>query len=93
MQCREVLWVLTRYIAAAMAKARYRVLEDGTLFGEIPALAGVWSAEHTLERCRQVLQEVFEEWVILKLRDGDSVSIVGGVDLDRDVQGRRRRRD
>ena len=51
-----------------MARAKYKILEDGTYFGEIPALRGVWANEATLEECRQVLQEVLAEWLLLKLR-------------------------
>lgn len=77
----EVYAVLSAYTAAAMGQARYKILEDGTFFGEIPGVEGVWSSEPTLERCRQVLQEVLEEWLILKLRDGDRIPVVEGVDL------------
>jgi predicted RNase H-like HicB family nuclease len=78
----EVSAVLSAYIAAAMARARYKILEDGTFWGEIPGLRGVWAAEPTLEDCRRVLQEVLEEWLVLKLRDGDPIPVVGGVDLN-----------
>ena len=60
--------MLTVYITEAMARATYKILEDGTYFGEIPNLPGVWSNEATLEECRKVLQEVLEEWLVL--RDG-----------------------
>jgi predicted RNase H-like HicB family nuclease len=63
--------MLTDYIAEAMARASYKILEDGTYFGEIPSLHGVWSNEATLEECRKVLQEVLEEWLLLKLRDDE----------------------
>jgi predicted RNase H-like HicB family nuclease len=55
---------ITVYIAEAMARATYKILEDGTYFGEIPGLSGVWANESTLEECRRVLQEVLEEWLI-----------------------------
>jgi len=74
----EVSAVLSAYIAAAMAQARYKILEDGTFWGEIPGLQGVWAAEPTLEDCRRVLQEVLEEWLVLKLRDGDPIPVIGG---------------
>jgi predicted RNase H-like HicB family nuclease len=57
--------MLTAYINEAMARASYKILEDGTYFGEIPGLTGVWANESTLEECRRVLQEVFEEWLLL----------------------------
>jgi hypothetical protein len=57
--------MLTRYISAAMKRARYKTLDDGTYFGQIPGLAGVWANEREQERCEAVLQEVLEEWLIL----------------------------
>jgi len=63
--------MLTVYIGEAMARATYKILEDSTYFGEIPGIPGVWSNEATLEECRKVLQEVLEEWLLLKLRDNE----------------------
>ena len=65
--------MLIKYISQKMAQARYRILKDNTYFGEIPGLQGVWASEKTLEKCRETLREVFEEWLILKLRDGDDI--------------------
>ena len=73
--------MLTRYIHEAMKKARYKILEDGTSFGEIPGLAGVWANERSSAKCRQVLQEVLEEWLVLKIRDNDSIPRIGRVSL------------
>jgi len=43
--------MLTDYIRAAMRQARYRIrLEDGTYFGEIPGIAGVWANADSLDR-------------------------------------------
>ncbi len=74
--------MLTRYIQEAMKKARYKTLEDGQCFGEIPGLAGVWASERKLDRCRAVLQEVLEEWLILKIRDNDRIPKIGRIDLN-----------
>ena len=65
--------MLTDYICQKLAQARYKVLKDGVCFGEIPGLSGVWASEKTLEKCRETLQEVLEEWLILKLQDGDKI--------------------
>jgi hypothetical protein len=46
---------------------------------------GVWANEHTLEECREVLQEGLEEWLLLKLRDKDPLPLIGGIDLNRMV--------
>jgi predicted RNase H-like HicB family nuclease len=73
--------MLTRYIHEAMKKARYKSLENGTCFGEIQGLAGVWANESTPDDCREVLQEVLEEWLVLKIRDHDPIPRIGRVTL------------
>ncbi|MDR9769516.1 hypothetical protein [Acetomicrobium sp.] len=47
--------VLTAFVETAMHEAGYKMLEDGTFFGEIPSCPGVWANEKTLELCRDVL--------------------------------------
>ncbi|MEX0786612.1 MAG: type II toxin-antitoxin system HicB family antitoxin [Dehalococcoidia bacterium] len=75
--------MLTAYINAAMARARYKILESGEYFGEIPGLRGVWANAKTLEACRTDLQEVLEDWLVLKLRDGDRIPRMGRVQVAR----------
>lgn len=65
--------MLTDYIQRQLARAKYKIVEDGSYFGEIPALRGVWASNATLEQCRAELQEVLEDWLVLKLRDRESV--------------------
>lgn len=61
--------MLTEYIQAAMRKARYEILpDDEGYFGKIVGLQGVWANADTLEACRDELQEVLEEWIILGLK-------------------------
>jgi predicted RNase H-like HicB family nuclease len=69
--------MLTAYINEAMSRATYKILEDGTYFGEVPGLQGVWANATTLETCRRELQEVLEGWLILKIRDGDDIPALG----------------
>ncbi|MEK9180424.1 MAG: type II toxin-antitoxin system HicB family antitoxin [Patescibacteria group bacterium] len=66
--------MITEYIAKKLAKAKYKVLKDGTYFGEIPGLRGVWASAPTLERCREELKEVLEDWLILKIRGGERIA-------------------
>jgi predicted RNase H-like HicB family nuclease len=75
--------MLTAYINAAMTRARYKIIEDSTYFGEIPGLRGVWANAKTLEVCRQELQEVLEDWLVVKLRDGDPIPRIGRIQLAR----------
>lgn len=65
--------MLTDYINKQLALAHYKLLKDGTYFGEISGLKGVWANADTLEGCRQELQEVLESWLIVKMMAGDKV--------------------
>ena len=69
---------LTEYIDAAIAVARFKTLDDGTIIGEIPGFQGVWSQEKTLKKSRAVLREVLEDWLVLKLRSKDPLPSVRG---------------
>ena len=62
---------MMEYTQKALDEAEYKRLDDGTWFGEIPGFEGVWANGPTVESCRKELVEVLEEWLILKLRDGD----------------------
>jgi predicted RNase H-like HicB family nuclease len=77
--------MLSIYINAAMRKARYEILPDGEgYFGNIEGLQGVWANADTLEACREELQEVLEEWIILGLRKGHHLPEIDGISLNVD---------
>ena len=61
------------YIDNIMARALYRLLEDGSVLGEIPSVTGVWANEASLERCQRVLRKVLEEWLYLKQQHFEDV--------------------
>ena len=65
--------MLTDFIAIMLAKARYKLLADNTYFGEIPGIRGVWANAKNLEHCRAELQEVLEDWLVLKLSSGERI--------------------
>ncbi len=65
--------MLSEYLQKNLNKAKYKLLEDGTYFGEISGLRGVWSNALNLETCRQQLQEALEDWILLKLSLGEKV--------------------
>ena len=74
--------MLTEYIAAAMHHARYEILpDDGTFYGEIPECPGVWSNADTLEACRDELQEVLEEWLLIRLSRNLPIPAIEGISL------------
>ena len=75
--------VLTAYINAAMRKAHDEILPDGEgYFGTIDGLQGVWANADTLEACREELQEVLEEWIVLGLKMGHQLPVIDGVELN-----------
>lgn len=65
--------MLTQYITQKLFQARYKLLKDGTYFGSIPSLKGVWANAGTLEECREELREVLEAWLVLKLQAREPV--------------------
>ncbi len=74
--------MLTDYIRAAMRKASYEILpDDGTFYGEIPGFDGVYANADTLERCREELEEILEEWILLKVFKHFPLPAVDGIDL------------
>jgi len=73
--------MLTEYIRIAMKRAAYEIFSDGTFYGEIPGFQSVYANEKTLEVCREQLQEILEEWIILGLRLGHSLPVVNVEDI------------
>jgi len=65
--------MLSEYIAKKLKAARYKLLKDKSYFGEIPGLRGVWANAKNLEDCRKELQEVLEDWLLLKVRARERV--------------------
>ncbi len=65
--------MISQYIEKQLKKAKYKILDDGVYFGEIIGLNGVWASAKTLEDCRDELREVLENWILLKVRDGEHV--------------------
>jgi len=65
--------MLSEFILKQLKKARYKMLKDGTYFGEIPGLRGVWANAKNLEDCRRELQEVLEDWLLLKVRSKEQI--------------------
>ncbi len=73
--------MLTSYIREAMRLAKYEILEDQTFYGEIPGFQGVWANANSLDTCREELQSVLEDWLVLGLRMGHEIPVVAGINL------------
>ena len=74
--------MIREYIDAAMAKAEYKTLpEDGSYYGEIPGFNGVQASAKTLAECRNMLEEVLENWALFRVSRGIDVPVLDGMDL------------
>ena len=69
------------YIQKALERAEYKKLEDKTWFAEVPGFQGVWANGETVEECRKELSEVLEEWLLLKIKDGDPTPSMDGIKI------------
>jgi len=56
-----------QYVRDALEHARYRELKDGSVFGEVPGLRGVYANAETQEDCRTQLAQVLKAWVSLRV--------------------------
>jgi len=73
--------MLNQYIGKVLERSEYKRLDDQTWFAEIPEFKGVWANGPTVERCRNELAEVLEEWLLLKLRDKDPIPVIDGIEI------------
>lgn len=77
--------IISQFIEAAMKQAEIEVLSDGKFYAEIPSCRGVWADGDSKEECLSTLQEVLEEWILFKLRDGDKdFPVLNDADLNSD---------
>jgi predicted RNase H-like HicB family nuclease len=75
--------MLKEYIRAAMRHATYEILEDdGTFYGHIPECPGAWANEPTLEACREELESVLEDWILLGVHLHHPIPTIDGIDIN-----------
>ncbi len=72
---------ITDYVAAALVRGQYELLEDGTYFATVPELPGVWGSGPNVEFCRRDLAEAIEGWLIVGLQHGTAIPRIGEVGL------------
>lgn len=73
--------MLDEYIQKALEIAKYKYLEDSSWYADIDGFQGVWANGITVEECRRELKEVLEEWLLLKIRDGDIIPPIKGTEI------------
>ncbi|MBI1768418.1 MAG: type II toxin-antitoxin system HicB family antitoxin [Bacteroidetes bacterium] len=74
--------MIIEYIRAAMSLATYEILEDKTFYGEIAGFRGVYANENSLEKCREELESVLEDWIIFSISKNQDLPIVNGLTLE-----------
>ena len=75
--------MLTEYINNAMSKSVYDKLEDGSFSGKIPQCPGVIAFGETLYQCQEELKSSLEGWMIVKIRHGDKLPVLGRINLNK----------
>lgn len=83
-----IAFPLTAYIEAALELARYDKLEDGSFAGEIPKLKGVVAFGRSFRVCENELRSTLEDWILVGLRLGHKLPVLGGIDLNKIPNGR-----
>jgi len=75
--------MLSEYINKAMINAVYDKLEDGSFSGKIPKCPGVVAFGETLYQCQKELKSSLEGWLIVKIRHGDKMPVLGRINLNK----------
>jgi predicted RNase H-like HicB family nuclease len=65
--------MISTFINNSIKKARYEKLKDGTYYGDIKGLQGLWANAKTQKECKAEMREALEEWIAIKIRHGDPV--------------------
>ena len=77
-------YVLTDYVAEALAQAAYEKLEDGSYAGRIPPCAGVIAFGPSLRECESELRSTLEDWVLVGLQLKHPLPVIQGIDLNKE---------
>ncbi|MDP2981832.1 MAG: type II toxin-antitoxin system HicB family antitoxin [Candidatus Latescibacter sp.] len=79
--------MIRRYIDAALAHARYELLtEDKTFYCDIPDCQGVYTSANTLEMCRKNLEEILEEWILIRIFRRLPIPEIDGIRIEVKVE-------
>ena len=81
-----IRYILTDYVSQALAQAVYDKLEDGTFAGRIPLCVGVVVFGITLQQCEAELRSTLEDWILVGLKLGHSLPVIGDINLNKEPQ-------
>jgi len=77
-------YILSEYVNFAMAQAEYDKLSDSTFAARIPSCTGVLAFASSLQECENELRSTLEEWILLGLKLGHPLPILGDIDLNKE---------
>ncbi|MFZ2470937.1 MAG: type II toxin-antitoxin system HicB family antitoxin [Methanothrix sp.] len=70
--------MFSEYIEAALKRAKYETLRNGTYMATVDGLQGVIATGETIEACRVDLIEVIEEWITIRLQRDQGIPALDG---------------
>ena len=76
-------FVISEYLDRALAQAEYDKLEDSTFSGRIASCPGVIAFGNSLKECEDELRSTLEDWLLVGLKLGHKLPVVGGIDLNK----------
>ncbi len=79
-----IRYILSAYIEEAMSQALYDKLEDNTFSGRIPSCKGVIAFGNTLRDCEDELHSTLEDWLLVGLKLGHPLPVIGEINLNRE---------
>lgn len=77
-----IRYILSEYVEQALVNALYDKLEDSTYAGRIPSCTGVIAFGATLRECENELHSTLEDWILLGLKLGHPLPVLGDIDLN-----------
>jgi predicted RNase H-like HicB family nuclease len=77
-------FILSEYLALAMAQAVSDKLEDGTFAARIPSCPGVIAFALTWQQCEEELRSTLEDWLLVGLKMGHPLPVIENINLNQE---------
>ena len=75
--------MVIEYIEEALKRAHYEIIDDEQpYYGEVRELKGVWATGKTLEECRKNLKDVIEGWILVSVKQGINIPVLGNIQIN-----------
>jgi predicted RNase H-like HicB family nuclease len=77
-------YILSDYLEKALELAVFDKLEDGSFSGRIPECTGVIAFGRSLRECQKQLRSTLEDWILVGLKLGHRLPVLGNLDLNKE---------